>query len=172
MRLLCALTLCLITSYANADIKSGVYINVDSGWSHYSAAKETNDVNDISFATRIGYQFNRNFAIEGQLVGLGFSRNLMRFTTDQEFTPSYNYGVNAVGILPINERFDLLGKLGIGRTRMESSLRAQPDYDETDANLGLALRLALGTSWGIKLESNYFNKAKVTIAMLGFDYHF
>jgi OmpA-OmpF porin, OOP family len=172
MRLLCALTLYLLTSYANADIKAGAYINFDSGWSHYSAAKDSGDIDDISTATRIGYQFSRNFAIEGQLITLGFARNITLFATKQEYIPSFNYGVSAVGILPINERFDLLGKLGIGRTRMDSSLRAEPDYYETEANIGLALRLALGTSWGLKLESNYFNKAKVTTAMLGFDYHF
>jgi hypothetical protein len=103
---------------------------------------------------------------------LGFARNITLFSTKKEYIPSLHSGVSAVGILPLNDRFEVLGKLGIGQARMDSSLHAEPDYYETEANIGLALRWALGTSWGLKFESNYFNKAKVSTAMLGFDCHF
>jgi OOP family OmpA-OmpF porin len=60
-----------------------------------------------------GYQFNRNFAVEGAfLIASSF----------EVFSASTSVGIleaSAVGILPLNERFSLFGKGGLYHAQVE-----------------------------------------------------
>ncbi|MFC7421700.1 outer membrane beta-barrel protein [Iodobacter arcticus] len=175
MRLLSALLCLLIAAHGHAEIKPGVMIDFAAGRSQHSNSRTSEY--DAAFSGQIAYQINPYFAIEGQFVALGivsplFDSLTTMFDKEAYYTPSANYGVSAIGSLPINERFDLQAKLGIGRTRFESGRLGAKDYYKTDSNVGLALRMALGSHWALKIEHQYFNQAKVNTTLLGGQYHF
>ncbi|MDE2599279.1 MAG: outer membrane beta-barrel protein [Rhodocyclaceae bacterium] len=75
------------------------------------------DQRDNIYSLNLGYQFHKNFALEGGYVDLGkynFHSNISAPTAD---TASGDYRVkgwtaSAVGILPLNNGFSAYGKLG------------------------------------------------------------
>jgi OOP family OmpA-OmpF porin len=71
---------------------------------------------DTAYGVLLGYQYNRNFAFEGEYTNLG------RFTTAAGVTgKSDAWGVNVLGILPFENRFAVYGKLGIVRSGTTTS---------------------------------------------------
>lgn len=87
---------------ANAEWYAGV------GYTQFSAE----DV-DVGAATgRLGYKFHPNFGVEGE-ASFGIDED----TADNLGTPvdvelEDQYGVYAVGFLPLSENFDLIGRVG------------------------------------------------------------
>ncbi|STQ91219.1 porin family protein [Iodobacter fluviatilis] len=170
MRLLVALGFILMVSSANAEIRPGFMADFSIGRSQYSTDSEP----DAAFSAQLAYQINTHFAIEGQFVGLGLVTPMFAgwFEEKVKYTPESYYGISLVGNLPLNERFDLYAKLGVGRTLFSSSQKKYADYSETDTNLGAGTRMRLGQNWSMKFEGQYFNKAKVSTWLLGVGYHF
>ncbi|NHQ85309.1 porin family protein [Iodobacter sp. HSC-16F04] len=170
MRLLVALGFILMASSANAKIRPGFMTDFSVGRSQYTGESEL----DVAFSAQLAYQINANLAIEGQFVGLGLVTPIFAgwFEEKVKYTPESYYGISLVGNLPLNERFDLYAKLGVGRTLFSSSQKKYADYSETDTNFGAGTRMRLGKNWSMKFEGQYFNKAKVTTWLLGVGYHF
>ncbi|MDD3267041.1 MAG: outer membrane beta-barrel protein [Burkholderiales bacterium] len=102
--LLFALSL-LAISFANADAASGsgAYVNINTGFATMQALPTGSWTGNIN----AGYNFNRNFALEG-----GY--NLF---ANQQFgvsTTTNIFDVAAKGTLPLSESFSLYGRLGLG----------------------------------------------------------
>jgi len=117
----------------------------------------SSDEHDLGYKLFVGYQFHRNFAVEGGYFDLGdFSFNT---TTVPAGTLNGNLGVKGwnldlVGILPIAERFSALGRLGVAHARTSSlfagtgavGVLANPSDSETNVKYG----------FGLQYDINYF----------------
>lgn len=113
-----------------------------------------------------GYQYNRNLAVEVQFTGVGKATDVAGNTAKADAL-----SLTAVGLLPLNESFELLGKLGVASAKTTTSAGATnlgasrtgltygigAQYNVTK-NLGLRLvwdRYAVATSnAGVKTNAN------------------
>lgn len=113
-----------------------------------------------------GYQYNKNLAVEAQFTGAGKSTDVAGNTLKADAL-----SLTAVGLLPLNDSFELLGKLGVASTKTTSSGLTATNLGTTrtgltyglgaqynvSKNLGLRLvwdRYALATSSAVGVKSN------------------
>lgn len=74
------------------------------------------DSSDTAYGALLGYQYNRNFAVEGEYT------DLRRFTTAAGVTGKSDvWGLSMLGIAPLQNRFSVYGKLGIARSNTTTS---------------------------------------------------
>jgi len=139
-----------------------------------------------------GYRFNQNFALEAGYIDLG--KNSYKGTySGGRATADWSAGgidIAAVGMLPVNSRFTLLGKVGaIGaQTKTDWSsngISGIPDGNETKTQLkpfaGIGAAYNLNEKSDLRAEYERFNgigdasltgKADVSVISLGVTYHF
>ena len=113
---------------ASAD-NSGGYLGLKLGSNHvgFNALSKSSDT---AYGLLAGYQYNRNFAVEGEYI------DLRRFTTASGITGKSNaWGLSALGIVPLNNSFSLYGKLGAARS--DTSTSAATGVQRTAATYGL-----------------------------------
>ncbi|TXT38463.1 MAG: OmpA-OmpF porin OOP family [Comamonadaceae bacterium] len=146
---------------------------------------------DLGFKLYGGYQFNKNFAVEGGYFDLGqFGFNT---STTPLGTLSGNIrlkGVNldAVGILPITDKFSAFGRLGVTRTQANDAfvgtgavnvLNPNPSSRNTNLKVGLGLQYALTPALMLRGEIERYriddavgNKGDVDLVSVGLVYRF
>lgn len=111
-------------SVGNARFENtGSKLQVSGATSSY----EVNDYSDTAYKLFTGYRFNPNFALEGSYAKLGYMRSSLVVTAP--FAGSITsdshgdgWGLDAVGILPLQDSFALFGKLGGFASTMETHL--------------------------------------------------
>lgn len=109
--------------WANLNrLKNTTISNISSG----------RDKSEHGAKLQLGYQFDPNFAVEGGYVDLGKTNYLATYkltpllgtaawaSSSREIRLS-GWNISGVGILPIDERFSLFGKLGLIRTQVKTS---------------------------------------------------
>jgi OmpA-OmpF porin, OOP family len=81
----------------------------------------------------VGYSFNRNFAVEGGYAVLGKSSVDMDFRSGLSSVGSFNMEykmyatfVDAVGLLPLGEKWSLIGRLGVNYGRTAANFNGSP----------------------------------------------
>lgn len=157
--------------YVGADIgQSKLEADVGNG---YTASKH-----ETSWSVFGGYQFHPNFAVE-----LGY-RDLGKVS---ESYAGSNYSLEAdavelsvVGKLPLNDQFDVYGRLGMGSIKAKDSYSdALGSYSgsttKTKALFGVGAHYAISKEFGLRAEYAQFSKIDdVTLSSLtiGADYHF
>jgi OOP family OmpA-OmpF porin len=67
----------------------------------------------------VGYQYNKNLAVEGQFTGIGESKDVNGNTVKGDA-----FSLSAVGLLPLSDSFELYGKLGFASTKTKASAGA------------------------------------------------
>src|SRR5271169_3301659 len=85
---------------------------MDNGFGAYSSSVNYPSAVKLN----VGYQINRNLAIEGGYLGLGEQDYVDNFGDTASNSVS-GWDVKAVGILPLSYQFSLLGKLGVADIR-------------------------------------------------------
>src|SRR3990170_2768410 len=200
------LALAVTASPVAAAADSGWYGGISIGQSKAKIddARITSNLQGAGFATSInddnrdtgyklfgGYKFNRNFALEGGYFDLG--RFGFTSTTVPAGTLSGNIklqGLNldAVGILPITEKFSAFGRIGVNYAEARDSfsgtgavnvLNPSPSKRDTNLKLGLGLQYDFTPSLGMRLEAERYrvndavgNKGDVDLVSLGVVYRF
>lgn len=112
------------------------------------------DGGDLGAVTgRMGYDFTRNFGIEGE-ASIGVS--------DDDFTVAgvpgtieHKYDAAAYGVakLPINENLELFGRLGYGTTRVKAEVAGVQDSDSTDSvNYGVGANYFIDGQNGVRAD--------------------
>jgi OOP family OmpA-OmpF porin len=162
----------------------GWYAGVNAGTSHskfkdggidsaYSAQGVTSasstDKHDDPYSLNLGYQFNRNFAVEGGYVNLGKYDFSSAISSPAADTVHGNYKVDgwttsAVGILPLQNGFAAYGKLGalFSKTKFEptsdTGVTALSGTSKSGTNLtyGLGLKYAFTRQIDGKVEWNRY----------------
>lgn len=157
----------------------------------FSTTLITDEDRDLGYKIFGGYQFNKNFALEGGYFDLG--KFGFTATTVPAGTLSGNIklrGINldAVGILPITEKFSVFGRVGANYaeatdsftgTGLVSVRNPNPSSRDTNLKLGLGLQYAFTESLAMRAEVERYriddavgNKGDVDLVSVGLIYRF
>jgi OOP family OmpA-OmpF porin len=155
----------------------------------------TNSINDDDRDTGYklfgGYQFNPNFSLEGGYFDLGkfgFTANTTPAGTLNGNIRLRGLNLDAVGFLPITEKFSAFGRVGLDYADASDSFTgtglvdvANPDPSKRDANykLGLGLQYNFNESLGMRVEAERYrindavgNKGDIDLVSVGLVYRF
>jgi len=126
-------TACLGAAAAHAD---GLYVGGSLAAPHYSDNINGLSIGSSGVSGKLfgGYQLNPNFAVEAGLADLG------RISDDSGSIKSHGEYVDAVGLLPLNPSWSLLGSIGVAHVNIDTSAG--------DDN-GAALKLGLGAEYAL-----------------------
>src|SRR5688572_6920381 len=137
------------------------------------------DEKDTAFKFFLGYRVNPNFALEGSYFSYGDAtargQSLgVPFTISADATA---FGVAALGILPLGNRFSLFGKVGIlfsegditasgvGGTFSEST-------SDTGLHYGFGAMFDVGTNFAIRAEWERNDELEIDMMSLGLQVRF
>lgn len=140
---LLALT-CALTATAHAE-NNGFYVAGSVGQSHFNLDWNKSDADslledagltinsskldkhDSAYKIQVGYQFNKNFAVEGGYVDLGaaeYKANVNGVGTGKAEYEATGVNIGAVAIMPFTSSFSLLAKFGFIRSDVDFNIRA------------------------------------------------
>ena len=151
-----------------------------------------NDINrDLGFKVFGGYQYNKYFAVEGGYFDLGqfgFNTSTIPAGTLSGDIKLKGLNLDAVGILPITEKFSVFGRIGVTHTQANDSfvgtgavnvLNPSPNSRDTNLKVGLGLQYALTDSLTLRSEIERYriddavgNKGDVDLVSVGLVYRF
>lgn len=123
-----------------------------------TAISESN--RDTAYKVFGGYKFNKNFALEGGYFDLGkfgFSGTTTGGATNGSMKVS-GWNLDALGILPMSEKFSIFGRLGIMDARTQDSFsgvgvtNSGPSKSETNYKAGLGMQYDLTPAVGLRGE--------------------
>ena len=134
----------------------------------YSATSIDEDDNHVGYKLFGGYQFNRNFALEGGYVDLG------KFGFDANTSPSGSLngdieinGLNfdAVGIFPFTDKFSAFGRAGLIYAKSKDSftgsgavvvLDSNPSKREANYKAGVGVEYDFTPAFGMRVEAERY----------------
>jgi len=126
-----------------------------------------------------GLQINKNFAVEGTYINWGeLKGNGTLIGVPVSISgDATSFGVAAVGILPINDRFSLFGKAGILMTTTSATIAgggvsSSADEDDTELHLGVGAMFNLTDRWSIRGEWERTQDSKIDMISIGIQYRF
>jgi OOP family OmpA-OmpF porin len=134
----------------------------------FAATSITEDERDRGFKIFGGYQFNRNFAVEGGYFDLGkfsFTAATVPAGTLTGNIRVRGLNLDLVGILPFTEKFSAFGRVGVQYAKTKDSfagtgavLIANPNPSERDTNykFGLGLQYDFTQSLGMRVEAERY----------------
>jgi OmpA-OmpF porin, OOP family len=123
-----------------------------------------------SYGLKLGYQITPNIAVEGNYTELGkWSYNATvspagTLTTNLKAT---GFGLDLVGTVPIFEKFSLLGRAGVQRTKTEATFAGTGSVDTFNTSatqntsagkFGIGLQYDVSKNLGLRLEVERFRK--------------
>ncbi|MCC2638672.1 MAG: OmpA family protein [Moraxellaceae bacterium] len=157
----------------------------------FSAATIYDDDRDMGFKLFGGYEFNRYFALEGgyfDLGNMGFTATTTPAGTLNGNIRLNGLNVDAVGKLPITEKFSALARAGLNYAQAKDSFGGtgavslpNPGARVRDLNykLGVGLQYDFSQSFGMRAEAERYriddavgNKGDIDLISLGVVYRF
>jgi OOP family OmpA-OmpF porin len=151
-----------------------------------------NDIHrDLGFKIFGGYQFNKNFALEGGYFNLGqfgFNTSTVPLGTLSGDVRVKGVNLDAVGTLPITNKFSIFGHLGVTYTQTSDAFvgtgavnvfNPNPSSRDTNFKIGLGLQYALTDALTLRTEIERYriddavgNKGDVDLVSVGLIYRF
>jgi len=196
----------LVSSCALAD-ESGWYVGANVGQSKaaiddsritngllsdgFTTTSITDEDRDLGYKIFGGYQFNKNFALEGGYFDLG--KFGFKATTQPPGTLNGDIrlrGLNldVIGSLPITEKFSVFARLGANYAQASDSftgtgsvnvLNSNPSKFETNPKVGLGLEYAFSDTLAMRAEVERYrindavgNRGDINLVTVGFVYRF
>ncbi|HEX8405460.1 MAG TPA: porin family protein [Duganella sp.] len=153
-----------------APFEPGTYLGVSAGRASVSS-QYADDSSDISLGGAIGYQYTPNFGFDVYTRSLSFDPFRGMFA-GSGYYPEHTYGIAVQGTVPLNERFSVFGRAGVGRTSMQATRNDLADRDETDPMVGLGVSYALNRQWSINADATYLTKTEVSLFSFGARFQF
>ena len=169
-----ALTATSVQAQAQAQERNGFYVGAGIGYTLNMQENESvysgngpEKRTDTGFKFYGGYQFNNNWAIEGQYVNLGtYAADTKRFVNNRHMTAKASgMSVAAVGMLPLGQSFSLFGKAGAILKTVDASeyndtktLRREFKSTKTNVLLGLGAEFNVTQQLALRAEYEYFGK--------------
>lgn len=149
------------------------------------------DDRDTGYKLYGGYQFNRNFALEGGYFDLGkfgFTATTVPAGTLNGNIRLRGFNLDAVGILPITEKFSALGRVGVNYAEARDHFSGtgavnvsnpNPSKRDTNYKYGLGVQYAFTESLAMRVEAERYrindaigNKGDVDLISVGLLYRF
>ncbi len=161
--------------------------------SGFTAPSISNDNRDTGYKIFGGYQINRNFALEGGYFNLGdfgYTATMAAPTAGTLNGRIKLQGVNldAVGMLPITDKFSAFGRVGLNYaqardafrgTGMVNVLNPNPSTRATNVKVGLGLQYDFSEALAMRVEAERYrindavgNKGDIDLISLGLIYRF
>lgn len=137
------------------------------------------DDKDTGWKAFAGYRFSRHLAAEFSYINFGeyTARATVGATTVDVKADATAWGLAAVGIFPLSDRFDLFGKLGFVRGESEGSGTVGATT-VTVGDKGTELHYGFGATYnftrnlGIRAEWEMVNDADLSLLSIGLQYRF
>ncbi len=146
------------------------------------------DDRDTGFKLFAGKQFTRNFALEAGYFKLGeFGYTANTASGSQVGSAKFQGGnIDALGIMPITEKFSVLGRVGLTYTETKAKFSGvgitgdtSPSESEGNYKLGLGLQYAFTPALGLRGEWERYrvndaigNKGNIDMLTVGLVYRF
>lgn len=124
---------------------------------------------DAAFKIFGGYQFNRNFLLEGGYFNLGkfsYMATTLPAGTLRGEIKLQGLNLDAVGILPLNERFSAFGRFGVQYAQAKDSfsstgavaipVQASPSKNALNYKAGLGIQYDINKSLGVRAEGERY----------------
>jgi OOP family OmpA-OmpF porin len=104
----------------------------------------------------LGYKFNQYFGVEAQYTGIGKVTDNVGGSAKADAL-----SLSAIGYLPLNDEFNLYGKLGVAtiKSKVSSSLSPMNDATQTDATYGIGAQYNLNKEFGMRMGLDHYNAA-------------
>lgn len=157
----------------------------------FTSASIKDDDRDTGYKVFGGYRFNQNFALEGGYFDLGefgFKATTVPAGTLRGNIKLKGVNLDAVGILPLTEKFSAFGRIGVNYARARDSFTgtgavvvSDPHPSERDTNYkyGLGLQYDFTESLGVRAEAERYrindavgNKGDIDLFSVGLVYRF
>ncbi len=108
----------------------------------------------------VGYKYNKNLAAEAQFTGIGKVTDAANQTAKGDA-----FSVSAVGFLPLNDSFELYGKLGVASVKTKASAGfADTGATRTGVTYGLGAQYNVNQNIGVRLGWDRYGAATTTAA--------
>lgn len=149
------------------------------------------DDRDRGFKLFGGYQVNKYFAVEAGYFDLGqfsFLANTVPIGTLNGNIKVRGVNLDAVGILPITEKFSAFGRIGVAYAHTDGSfagtgavsvLNPSPSARDTNLKVGLGVQYAFTDALSLRAEIERYrindavgNKGDIDLASIGLVYRF
>ena len=157
----------------------------------FSGITIENDDRDTGYKLFGGYQFNRNFAIEGGYFDLGefsYTATTVPVGTLDGHMKLRGFNVDVLGFIPFSEKFSAFGRVGANYTEAKDRFSGtgavnvlSPRADERDTNLklGAGVQYAFTDALAMRVEAERYrindavgNKGDVDLVSVGLLYRF
>jgi len=157
----------------------------------FATTSISNDDRDTGYKLFGGYQFNKNFALEGGYFNLGkfgFTATTVPAGTLNGNIKLQGVNLDAVGILPITDKFSAFGRLGVNYADATDSFTGtgfvkvpDPNPSERAANLkiGAGIQYDFTQALGVRAEAERYgvndavgNRGDVDLISVGLVYRF
>ena len=151
----------------------------------------TDDNRDTGYKLFGGYRYNKNFAVEAGYFDLGqfgFTSTTTPLGTLAGNIRLKGFNIDAVGILPITEKFSAFGRAGLNYAQARDAftgtgsvvvLDPTPSKRDTNLKLGLGLQYDFTESLGMRAEGERYrindavgNRGDINMYSLGLVYRF
>jgi len=151
----------------------------------------TDDDRDTGYKLFGGYQFNKNFALEGGYFNLGeftFSADTIPAGTLDAKIKLRGYNLDLVGFLPLNEKLSAFGRLGVTYAETKDSFSGtglvivnddSNSARNTNPKIGLGLQYALNEHVDMRfeaeryhLDNSFGDKDNIDLISVGVVYRF
>jgi OOP family OmpA-OmpF porin len=137
------------------------------------------DDKDTGWKLFLGYRVNRNLAVEGSYMNGGEYGGTVSsiFGTGSVKTDVTAWGIAALGILPLNEQFELFGKLGFVSGESDADViiggtRVTVGDSGTELTYGLGAVFNVTRNFGIRAEWENVDDAEISMLSIGIQYRF
>ncbi len=157
----------------------------------FAASSIVDDNHDTGYKLFGGHKFNRNFALEGGYFDLGkfgFTATTIPAGTLSGSIRLNGLNLDAVGILPITERFSAFGRVGMNYAQARNSfsgtgavnvLNPNPSKREMNYKFGAGLQYDFNESIGMRAEAERYrindavgSKGDIDLLSVGLVYRF
>lgn len=128
----------------NAQAADGAYVG--AGVARVDLSDGPIDDDDVGFVAYGGYRFNDHFAVEGQWID-GASLDAPGAELDVRSVGAY-----ALGILPVNDRFDVFAKVGWQRWDTDARNAFIGEDSGTDLGYGVGAQYRFNDAFGVRGE--------------------
>ena len=159
--------------------------------SGFATTSISDDDRDTGYKIFGGYQFNKNFALEGGYFDLGkfgFTATTIPAGTLHGDIKLRGLNLDAVGILPITEKFSALGRIGVNYAQARDTFSGtgavnvtnpNPSKNDTHYKVGLGLQYAFTESLAVRTELERYrindavgNNGDIDLISVGLVYRF
>lgn len=151
----------------------------DTGGAPGGFALTSCDDKDTAWKAFLGYRFNRNFAAEATYINFGEYTASVTFggSTATVNADATGWGLAVLGIYPLNNNFELFGKLGFMRGESEADVTIggssfQVGDKGTELHYGVGGIYNFSRNLGVRVEWENVNDADLSVLSIGLQYRF